>query len=76
MAFQWGKRMYGWVPDARPMRQRIPNLGPEQAWRDACGCNVENFDYPLNLMFSSSMPISDEPLALLVRRIARELHLV
>lgn len=76
MAFQWGKRMYGWVPDARPMRQRIPNLGPEQAWRDACGCNVENFDYPLNLMFSSSMPISDEPLELLVRRIARELHLM
>ena len=30
----------------------------------------------MNLMFSSSMPISDEPLELLVRRIARELRLV
>ena len=76
MAFQWGKRMYGWVPDTRPMCQRIPNLGPEQEWRDACGNSVENFDYPLNLMFSSSMPISDEPLEVLVRRIAEEMQLV
>ena len=39
------------------MIDRIPNLGPAHEYRDACGCNAENFDYPINLMFSASMPI-------------------
>ena len=76
MAFQWGRRMYGWVPDARPMCLRVPNLGPEHGWRDSCSCNVESFDYPLNLMFSSSMPISDAPFEVLLQQIAADLHLL
>ena len=45
------------MADARRMIDRVPNLGPDHEYRDACGCNAENFDYPINLMFSSSMPI-------------------
>lgn len=57
MAFQLGKTLYGYMADARRMIDRVPNLGPDHEYRDACGCNAENFDYPINLMFSSSMPI-------------------
>lgn len=56
-AFQLGKRLFGYMEDARPMRERIANLGPEGEYRDQAGSNVENFDYPINLMFASSMPI-------------------
>ena len=55
MAFQLGKYLYGYMDDIRIMRERVPNLGPDYEWRDICGCNTENFNYPLNLMFSSSM---------------------
>lgn len=57
MAYQLGKALYGYMADTRPMIHRIPNLGPAHEYRDACGCNAENFNYPINLMFSSSMPI-------------------
>ena len=39
------------------MIDRVPNFGPAHEYRDHCGCNAENFDYPINLMFSASMPI-------------------
>ena len=57
MAYQLGKNLYGYMDDTRRMIDRVPNLGPAHEYRDACGCNAENFDYPINLMFSSSMPI-------------------
>lgn len=57
MAFQLGKKLYAHVDDVTRMRDRVPSKGEAFDWRDACGCNVENFDYPLNLMFSSSMKI-------------------
>ncbi len=56
MGYQLGKALYGYMDDTRIMKERVPHLGgPEM--RDICGCNVENFDYPINLMFASSMPI-------------------
>lgn len=57
MAYQLGKKLYGYMNQLTRMRERVPNLGIDYGWRDLCGCNVENFDYPINLMFSSSMPI-------------------
>lgn len=57
MAFQLGKRLYGYMDSTSRMIDRIPNLGPEKEYRDLCGCNVENFDYPINIMFASSMTI-------------------
>ena len=57
MACQLGKGLFGYMSDTTRMIERIPNLGPDREYRDACGCNAENFDYPINLMFASSMPI-------------------
>ncbi len=57
MAWQLGKKCFGWLPSAATMRQRIPHYGEERGEKDIYGNDVENFDYPINLMFASSMPI-------------------
>lgn len=57
MAFQLGKKLYGYMDSTARMIDRVPSLGPEKEYRDICGCNVENFDYPINLMFASSMTL-------------------
>ena len=74
MAFQLGKKLYGYMDDVRIMRERVPNMGEKYAWRDICGCNTENFDYPLNLMFASSMKtIYSDPYEA-IDRIVSDLH--
>ncbi len=35
----------------------IPHYGDDHGGRDWCGNVVENFNYPINLMFSCSMPV-------------------
>lgn len=72
MAFQLGKKLYAHVDDATRMRERVPSRGEAYGWRDACGCNVENFDYPLNLMFSSSMEIIQGKAAEAIGHIAEQ----
>lgn len=57
MAFQLGKALCGCMDDTRKMIDRIPHFGAQREFRDHCGCNAENFDYPINLMFASSMPV-------------------
>jgi nucleoside 2-deoxyribosyltransferase len=57
VAYGLGKKCIGFLPDARKMRDRIPHFGEKLDNRDWCGNSVENFDYPINLMFSCSMPI-------------------
>lgn len=57
MAFQLGKKMYGYMDNTDKCIHKIPNLGQEGEFRDQAGSNVENFDYPANLMFGSSMKI-------------------
>lgn len=56
-AYAMGKRCIGYMPDTSVMRRRIPHYGGACDNRDWCGNVVENFDYPINLMFSCSMPI-------------------
>lgn len=73
MAFQLGKPMFGYMNDTRPMIERVPNLGAEHEYRDACGCNAENFNYPLNLMFSSSMPIYEGSFENILPKLALDL---
>lgn len=73
MAFQLGKPMFGYMDDTRPMIQRIPNLGADHEYRDACGCNAENFNYPINLMFAGSMPIFEGKLDATLPKIAATL---
>ena len=57
MAVQLGKKAYGYMADTTRMIDRVPNFGPDHEFRDHCGCNAENFNYPINLMFSAPMPI-------------------
>ncbi len=57
MGYQLGKKLFGFMESTQKMIDRVPNFGAEKEYRDACGCNAENFDYPINLMFSGSMPI-------------------
>lgn len=57
MGCQLGKKLFGYMEDTTPMRDRIPNYGEAREYRDECGRNAENFDYPINLMFAGSMPI-------------------
>ncbi|MEL7610557.1 MAG: nucleoside 2-deoxyribosyltransferase [Bacillota bacterium] len=73
MAFQLGKRLYAYVDDATIMKNRVPHLGEANEYRDPCGCNVENFDYPLNLMFSSSMEILEGDFEAAIEKIAKDL---
>jgi nucleoside 2-deoxyribosyltransferase len=73
LAFQLGKKLYGYMDDAGHMNKRVPNEEQDGVYRDPCGCTVENFDYPVNLMFSSSMPIYGGTFAQVIGKIAADL---
>lgn len=75
MAFQLGKKLYGYMDSTARMIDRVPSLGPEREYRDICGCNVENFDYPINIMFASSMDLLEGDAAAALVRAARDLGL-
>lgn len=70
MAFQLGKALYGYMDQVKPMKDRVPNLGEARELRDMSGCNVENFDYPLNLMFGCSMEIFEGKFSETIEKIA------
>ena len=72
MAFQLGKQLYGYMDDARPVKYRIPHLGEDREYRDMSGCNVEDFDYPLNLMFGCSMKIFEGTFEAVIERVAED----
>ena len=73
MAWQMGKKCFGFMTDARNMRDRIPHYGEEGEYRDYCGNDVEGFDYPLNLMFASAMPILEGDFDAVIGQIAQML---
>ena len=73
MGFQLGKKLYGYMDDAGVMKDRVPHLGEEEGFRDMTGANVENFDYPLNLMFSCSMDIHEGKFEDMIRKVAEDL---
>jgi nucleoside 2-deoxyribosyltransferase len=52
-AWKQGKECYAFMDDTRRMRDRLPN----KDGLDPAGNVVENFDYPVNLMFACSMPL-------------------
>lgn len=72
MGFYLRKKLYGYMADTTHTIDRIPNFGPEREYRDACGCNVENFDYPINIMFASSMLIIQGGFEDALRQVAQE----
>ncbi len=73
MAFQLGKKLYGYMDDTRYMKDRVPNLGEAHEFRDMTGANVENFDYPLNLMFACSMDIREGKFEQIIKTVAEDL---
>lgn len=73
MGFQLGKKLFGYVKDSRPLIQRIPHLGEEMEFRDMTGANVENFNYPMNLMFACSMEIGQGQFEDIIRHVAEML---
>lgn len=74
MAFQLGKKMYGYMDDIRPAKEKIPNLGEAREYRDMTGASVENFNYPQNLMFSCSMKIIEGSFEHVIEQIAEEIR--
>lgn len=66
VAWKKGKKCFGYMPSTSFMRERIPNL----EGLDVAGNIVENFNYPINLMFSSSMPIVEGNFEQALREIA------
>ena len=74
MGFQLGKKLYGYMKDASPLVERIPHMGEEREFRDHTGSNVENFDYPCNLMFSCSMKILEGEFEKIAEQVAKDLQ--
>lgn len=72
MGFQLGKKLYGYMENTSPLIERIPHMGEENEFRDHTGCNVENFNYPANLMFSCSMDIIQGQFEDIVKKVASE----
>ncbi|MCX2456026.1 nucleoside 2-deoxyribosyltransferase [Lacticaseibacillus nasuensis] len=58
-AFERGKQLFGFMADTRPMIEKIPNTLRDGKYKDIADRDVENFNYPINLMFACSMKISE-----------------
>jgi nucleoside 2-deoxyribosyltransferase len=67
VAWKLGKECYVYMDDISRMRDRLPNIDG----LDAAGNVVENFNYPANLMFSSSMPVLGGPFERVVENITK-----
>jgi hypothetical protein len=58
------------MDDTTVMRKRIPHYGGDKNYKDICGYEVENFNYPVNLMFASSMPVLEGDFEAIVKRVS------
>ena len=72
MAFQLGKKLYGYQDNTSPLVEKLPHLGEEKEFRDHTGSNVENFGYPANLMFGSSMKIFEGKFEEIMKQVAED----
>lgn len=70
VGFELNKKLFGYMNDVRPCIEKIPHLGEKAGFRDGNGCSVENFNYPVNLMFGSSMEILEGKFQDVVEKIA------
>lgn len=57
VAWGMGIKCLGFMSDRRIMKERIPHYGEEKGGKDWCGNTVENFNLPINLMFSTYFDI-------------------
>ncbi|MDD3338400.1 MAG: nucleoside 2-deoxyribosyltransferase [Lachnospiraceae bacterium] len=74
MGFQLGKKLYGYMDNTDILLNRIPHLGEAEEYRDQSGNNVENFDYPANLMFGCSMKIYGGKFEEIITKVAADLE--
>ncbi|MGL6198763.1 MAG: nucleoside 2-deoxyribosyltransferase [Lachnospiraceae bacterium] len=74
MGFQLGKKLYGYMADTGNLIDKIPHLGQEREYRDQTGSNVENFDYPANLMFGCSMKIFQGAFEEIIENVVKDLN--
>jgi len=74
MGFQLGKKLYGYMDNANYLIHRIPHLGEEKEFRDQTGSNVENFNYPANLMFGCSMKIFEGKFETIIKQVVDDLN--
>lgn len=74
MGFQLGKKLYGYMDDTSPLIDKIPHLGEAREYRDQNGSNVEDFDYPANLMFACSMKIFQGDFETIMKTVAKDLN--
>lgn len=61
------------MDDTSPMIRKIPHLGADKEYRDHTGSNVENFNYPCNLMFGCSMKIFEGKFEKIIANVAEDL---
>jgi nucleoside 2-deoxyribosyltransferase len=73
MGFQLGKKLYGYMDNTDHMIYRIPHLGKDKEFRDQTGSNVENFNYPANLMFACSMKIFEGNFEEIIKKVVEDL---
>jgi len=73
MAFQLGKKCFGYVKENKPMIELVPNKGKEFEYRDANDMNVEDFESPLNLMFGASFTLFDGSFEEVVKKVSEAL---
>lgn len=74
MGFQLRKKLYGYMENASNLIDKIPNLGEANDYRDQIGSNVEDFNYPANLMFGSSMKIFEGTFENVIQKIAEDFN--
>lgn len=74
MGFQLGKKLYGYMDSTEHLIHRLPHFGAAKGFRDQTGCNVENFNYPANLMFSCSMKIFEGRFEEIILKVADDLR--
>ena len=62
-AFQEGKKLFAYMENGERMIDKIPNKLKNGKYKDVADRDVEDFDYPINLMFASSMKIVEGDLS-------------
>lgn len=72
MGFELGKALYGYMDHTDKLVDKIPHMGEAMEYRDQTGSNVEDFDYPANLMFACSMTIFQGDFRSVIENIIRD----
>ena len=73
MAFQLGKKCFGYLDEVKPMIDLVPNRGEAFEYRDLNDMKVENFANPLHLMFGASCTLFEGKFEEAIKQMAEAL---